>query len=148
MRKIMRLYFILFLLVASSLRLISDVGAAERAKLIHIAALTDSWGHTPGMVGLRDCLQKLGYQENKDFVIGVRFTQGDALALPIAARELVQQGADLLFTVNPAPARAAQIATKRISIVFSGAGDPIGLGLIKSFARPGGNMTGVTDSRR
>jgi hypothetical protein len=39
----MRLYFILFLLVASSLRLISDVGAAERAKLIHIAALTDSW---------------------------------------------------------------------------------------------------------
>jgi ABC-type uncharacterized transport system substrate-binding protein len=99
------------------------------------------------MVGLRDGLQKLGYQENKDFVIGVRFTQGDALALPIAARELVQQGADLLFTVNPAPARAAQMATKRIPIVFSGAGDPIGLGLI-SFARPGGNMTGVTDSRR
>jgi putative tryptophan/tyrosine transport system substrate-binding protein len=145
MRKIIRWYLILFLLLAESTVLIGDVGAAERAKLTRIGALTDSWGPTPGMVGLRDGLQKLGYQENKDFVIGVRFTQGDISVLPAAARELVQQGADLLFTANPAPAKAAQMATNRIPIVFSGAGDPIGLGLIKSFARPGGNMTGVTD---
>jgi len=141
----MRGYFILFLLLASSLRLICDVGAAERTKPIRIGALTDSWGPTPGMVGLRDGLQKLGYQENKDFVIGVRFTQGDASVLPAAARELVQQGVDLLFTVNPAPVKAAQMATTRIPIVFYGVGDPIGLGLIQSFARPGGNITGVTD---
>lgn len=144
MKKIMGWYFILFLLVAGSAA-IGDVGAAERSKPIRIGALTDSWGPTPGMVGLRDGLQKLGYQENKDFVIGVRFTQGDISALPTAARELVQQGAYLLFTVNPAPAKAAQMATNRIPIVFSGAGDPIGLGLIQTFARPGGNMTGVTD---
>jgi putative ABC transport system substrate-binding protein len=86
-----------------------------------------------------------GYRENQDFVIGVRFTQGDIAALPQAARELVEQGIDILFTVNPAPAKAAQIATNRIPIVFYGAGDPIGLGLIQSFARPGGNITGVTD---
>jgi putative ABC transport system substrate-binding protein len=96
-------------------------------------------------VGLRDGLQELGYQENKDFVIGVRFTQGDISALPAAARELVEHGVDIIFTNNPGPAKAAQMATNRIPIVFYGAGDPIGLGLIKSFARPGGNVTGVTD---
>jgi putative tryptophan/tyrosine transport system substrate-binding protein len=138
-------YFILFLLVASSLGQIGEVGAAEHTKPIRIGALTDSWGPTPGMVGLRDGLHELGYQENKDFVIGVRFTQGHISALPTAARELIQQGADLLFTNNPGPAKAARMATNRIPIVFYGAGDPIGLGLIQSFARPGGNITGVTD---
>jgi putative ABC transport system substrate-binding protein len=107
--------------------------------------LTDSWGPTPGVIGLRDGLTDLGYRENRDFVIGVRFTEGNIAALPQAARELVKQGVDILFTNNPAPAKAAQQATKSIPIVFYGAGDPIGLGLIKSFSHPGGNMTGVTD---
>ncbi|HXV83317.1 MAG TPA: hypothetical protein VEG60_25940, partial [Candidatus Binatia bacterium] len=85
----MRWYLILFLLLAGNAPLIGDLGAAERTKPIRIGALTDSWGPTPGMVGLRDGLQKLGYEENKDFVIGVRFTQGDISVLPTAARELV-----------------------------------------------------------
>ena len=122
-----------------------DVGAAERKKPALIGALTESWGPTPGIVGLRDGLTELGYRENQDFVIGVRFTEGNIAALPQAARELLKQGIDILFTNNPAPAKAAQMVTNRIPIVFYGAGDPIGLGLIKSFARPGGNMTGVTD---
>jgi putative ABC transport system substrate-binding protein len=97
------------------------------------------------VVGLRDGLKELGHRENQDFVIGVRFTQGDIQRLPEAARELLKQGVDILFTNNPAPAVAAHKATKRVPIVFYGAGDPVGLGLIKSFARPGGNITGVTD---
>jgi ABC-type uncharacterized transport system substrate-binding protein len=130
------IFFVLFL---------CDVSAAERAKPVRIGVLTDSWGPTPGVVGLRDGLKELGYRENQDFVIGVRFTQGNIAALPEAARDLVNQRVDILFTNNPAPAKAAQMATNRIPIVFYGAGDPIGLGLIKSFAHPGGNITGVTD---
>jgi ABC-type uncharacterized transport system substrate-binding protein len=141
----MRWNFIIFLFAALALPRICHVGAAERTKPIRIGVLTDSWGPTPGVVGLRDGLRDLGYRENEDFAIGVRFTQGDIAALPQAARELVKQGIDLLFTNNPAPAKAAQMATNRIPIVFYGAGDPIGLGLIKSFAHPGGNITGVTD---
>src|SRR5919109_5619220 len=94
---------------------------AERTQPVRIGVLTDSWGPTPGVVGLRDGLHELGYKENKDFVIGVRFTQGAAAALPEAARKLVQQGVDILFTNNPAPAKAAQVATSRIPIVFYGA---------------------------
>jgi putative ABC transport system substrate-binding protein len=141
----MRWGLILFVLVVLKRLLICNVSAAERTKPIRIGVLTDSWGPTPGVVGLRDGLKERGYRENQDFVIGVRFTQGDVAVLPRAARELVEQGIDILFTNNPAPAKAAQIATTRVPIVFYGAGDPIGLGLIKSFSHPGGNITGVTD---
>jgi putative ABC transport system substrate-binding protein len=135
---------LLVFVVAGGL-LIGGPRAAELGRPVKIGVLTDSWGPTPGVVGLRDGLEKLGYRENKDFVIGVRFTQGDVAALSTAARELVQRGVDILFTSNPASAKAAQTATKEIPIVFYNAGDPIGLGLIQSFARPGGNITGVTD---
>ncbi len=141
----MRRFFILLVLLVSHGLTICGALAAERTRPIRIGALTDSWGPTPGIVGLRDGLQELGYREDKDFVIGVRFTQGDVAALPAAARELVQQGIDIFFSSGPASAKAAQMVTNRIPIVFAGAGDPIGLGLIQSFARPGGNITGVTD---
>ncbi|MBI4525366.1 MAG: ABC transporter substrate-binding protein [Deltaproteobacteria bacterium] len=138
-------YFVFFILLISAAFPVGRGGAAERQRPIRIGALTDSWGPTPGVVGLRDGLKELGYRENKDFVVGTRFTQGDVAALPAAARELVQQGVDILFTSNPASAKAAQTATNRIPTVFTGAGDPIGLELIQSFARPGGNITGITD---
>ena len=141
----MKKFLLVLVFLAGNGLLIGGPQAAERGKPIKIGALTDSWGPTPGVVGLRDGLRERGYQENKDFVIGVRFTQGDVAALPAAARELVQQGVDILLSSNPASAKAAQMATNRIPIVFTGAGDPVGLGLIQSFARPGGNITGVTD---
>jgi putative tryptophan/tyrosine transport system substrate-binding protein len=125
--------------------LIGFADAGERVKPFLIGALTDSWGPTPGVVGLRDGLQGLGYREHEDFVLGVRFTQGDISALPAAARELVQHGVDLIFASEDFSAKAAQMATKRIPIVFAGVGDPLGAELIQSFARPGGNITGVSD---
>jgi putative ABC transport system substrate-binding protein len=88
---------------------------------------------------------ELGYRENEQFVLGVRFTQGDRAALPAAARDLIQDGADILVTSEENPAKAAQMATTQVPIVFTGVGDPVGQGLIQSFARPGGNITGFTD---
>jgi ABC-type sugar transport system substrate-binding protein len=86
---------------------------AQRTGPIRIGALTQSWGPTPSIVGLRDGLQELGYRENQDFVIGVRFTQGNFAQLPVAARELVRLGTDLIITseVDAAAAKAAQMAT-------------------------------------
>ena len=146
MKQIVWCRLISFFVVLACLRLvICSADAAELSKPIRIGVLTDSWGPTPGVLGLRDGLKELGYRDNQDFVIGIRFTEGNIAALPQAARELVKQGVEILFTTTPAPAKAAQKATNRIPIVFYGAGDPIGLGLIKSFAHPGGNLTGVTD---
>jgi len=137
---------VIALLLMSSALLVSSVGAAERARPIRIGALSGAWGPTPVTVGLRDGLLELGYREEEDFVIGVRFTQGDRGALPTAARELVQLGPDLIFVNGMTAAKVARMATSKIPIVFAGvSGDPVELGLIQSFARPGGNVTGVTD---
>lgn len=135
---------IAFLLMIGGL-ITRGVSRAERARPVRIGALTASWGPTPGIVGLRDGLLKLGYQENKDFVLGVRFTQGNLAALPAAARELVQHGVDLIFTVGVNATKAAQQATQKTPVVFSSVDDPVAFGFIKSYARPGGNLTGVTD---
>jgi len=122
----------------------SGVAMAQRAQPFHIGVLTASWGPTQYAAGLRDGLVALGYREDQQFVMGVRFTQGDLAALPAAARELVQAGVDILIADSDDVAKAVQMATTRIPIVFAGVAAPLGLGLIESFARPGGNITGVT----
>jgi putative ABC transport system substrate-binding protein len=133
-------------LILMSSRLLTDsAGAEERAQPVKIGVLTSSWGPTPQVVGLRDGLLELGYRENEQFVLGIRFTQGDQAALPAAAHDLVQYGVDLIFADYDDSVQVARMATSRIPIVFAcGSGDPVGLGLIQSFARPGGNITGVT----
>jgi putative ABC transport system substrate-binding protein len=95
---------------------------------------------------LRDGLRELGHREDKDFAIGVRFTEGKADELPAAARDLVRHRVDVIVTpISSTATKAAQMATSEIPIVFIGSGDPVGQGLVRSFARPGGNVTGVAD---
>jgi putative ABC transport system substrate-binding protein len=118
---------------------------AQSPRLIKIGALTDSWGPTPGIVGLRDGLHELGHRENQDFVIGVRFTQGNLAELPEAARTLVRHGVDLIVTTGDSAVKAVQMVTTRLPIVFMHATDPVEAGLVKSLARPGGNITGIAD---
>ena len=119
---------------------------AQPTRPARIGALTESWGPTPAIVGLRDGLRELGAHEDKDFTIGVRFTEGKAAELPAAARDLVRHRADVIVaTESGMAAKAAQLATTEIPIVFVGADDPVGSGLVQSFARPGGNITGVAD---
>ena len=120
--------------------------AKQRRSPLLIGVLTESWGPTPDVAALRDGLQEIGYRENEHFVIGVRFTQGDPAALSVAARELVQLGADILVTSGGGHVvKAAQAATSRLPIIFIGSTDPVALGLVKTFNRPGGNITGIAD---
>jgi putative ABC transport system substrate-binding protein len=124
----------------------SAITEAQARRLIKIGALTESWGPTPAIVGLRDGLQELGYRENQDFAIGVRFVQGNLAELPEAARALTRQGVDLIVTSGGDDStRAAQRATTGIPIVFLEGTDPVSAGFVKSLARPGGNITGIAD---
>lgn len=136
---------VVVLLMLSSAWLTSGASVADRTRPVRIGILTASWGPTGQVVGLRDGLLKLGYREHEDFELGVRFTQGQVAALPAAARQLVQYEVDLIVADSDESAMAAQQATTRLPIVFTSVADPMGLGLIESFARPGGNITGVTD---
>jgi putative ABC transport system substrate-binding protein len=135
---------VVFLLMISGL-MTRGVSHAGRSGPFRIGVLTEGWGPPPQVVGMRDGLVEMGYREDKDFVIGVRFTQGDSTALPAAARELVDYGVDLIFVTTDEPAKVAQRVTNDIPIVFAGVADPVGSGLIERFARPGGNITGVTN---
>lgn len=132
------------LLMVSGL-LTCGTSVADRARPILIGALNTSWGPTPQVIGLRDSLRELGYRENEDFVIGVRFTQGDLRALSGAAKQLVADGADIILVDHDDAAKAARLATKGIPIVSTALSDPVQQGLIDSLAHPGGNLTGVTD---
>lgn len=141
-RRVCALGAVLLVLLAAGAWRPPETGAAEPIK---IGALTESWGPTPHMVGLRDGLRELGYVEGVDFVIGVRFTKGNTTALAPAARELVAEGADILFANSPAAIEAVRAATSRLPIVFAAGDDPVARGLVQSIARPGGNATGVLD---
>jgi putative tryptophan/tyrosine transport system substrate-binding protein len=132
------------LLIALSCELPTAL-AQGRARPVRIGGLTVSWGWTPGFVGLREGLLELGYREGEDFVIGVRFTGGNVAGLEAAARDLVAQGADILVSGEGDSAVAALAATTQIPIVMVTGSDPVRRGLAQSYARPGGNLTGVTD---
>src|SRR5687768_18384252 len=99
-----------FLVVGTGLR--SRDVMAQAGRLAKIGASTESWGPTPAIVGLRDGLQELGLREDRDFAIGVRFTEGTTADLPAAARDLVRQRADVIVaTETGTAAKAAQTAT-------------------------------------
>jgi putative tryptophan/tyrosine transport system substrate-binding protein len=137
---------LLAVLVAAGVGLAASA-SGQRGGPVKIGVLSASWGPTRAVVGLREGLQALGYRENTDFVVGVRFTQGSSTELPTAASELVRLGSDILVTDGSGDvARAAQTAAKgRLPVVFMGEIDPVGRGLVKSLARPGGNLTGIAD---
>jgi putative ABC transport system substrate-binding protein len=87
-------------------------------------------------------LRELGYVEGKNLKIDYRY--GGAGTYDADAAELVELHPDVIVTVSTPPAVAAKRATTTIPIVMATIGDPVRLGLVASFARPGGNITGVT----
>ena len=89
-------------------------------------------------------LRELGYVEGKNLVIEWRSAEGNSERLMELAAELVRLKVDVLVTPGTPASRAAQKATATIPIVMIGVGDPVGSGLVKSLARPGGNTTGLS----
>ena len=121
-------------------------GNSSSADLVKIGALTEGWGPTPGIVGLRDGLNALGYREGEQFVIGVRFTRGDVKGLPKAMRDLVSSGSTIIFANGTNAAKVAKAATTTLPVVFAvEIPDPVRFGLVRSYSHPGGNLTGISD---
>ena len=90
-------------------------------------------------------LNDLGYVEGQNLVLDVRYTKGDIARLPALAVELVALKPDVIVANTTNAALAAKQATKTIPIVFTFVSDPVGAGIVSNLARPGGNITGVTD---
>ena len=95
---------------------------------------------------VRDKLRELGWIEGRNLVIDGRFADNEVDRLPALAAELVDLRVDVIMTQSTPAAVAARNATTVIPIVMAGSSNPVGLGLVQSLARPGGNVTGVTNS--
>jgi len=89
-------------------------------------------------------LSETGWVEGQNVTIEYRWAEGHYERLPTLAADLVSRKVDLIVTGNSNGIAAAKGATATIPIVFFGGGDLVASGLIKSLARPGGNLTGIS----
>jgi putative ABC transport system substrate-binding protein len=93
----------------------------------------------------RDGLRELGYVEGQNLVIEFRSADGHFDRVPELLAELIRLRVDVIVTIGDPVVSAAKQATSTIPIVMAGAGDPVGRGFVASLARPGGNITGVSN---
>jgi putative ABC transport system substrate-binding protein len=121
--------------------------AQQTGKIFRIGFLDSS--NASGMAGLLGAFQqelnKLGWIEGKNITIEYRFSEQKPQRLPELAADLVRLNVDLIVTTGEPPARAAKSATTTIPIVMANSGDPVGSGFVASLARPGGNVTGLSN---
>ena len=118
------------------------VEAQQTTKVRKIGFLSQAGMFPVNVDAFRQGMRELGYIEGQNIIIEYRSAElGNQLTQ--LANELVQQKVEVIVTSGPA-ARPAKMATETIPIVFNFSGDPVEAGLIDSLARPGKNMTGIT----
>ena len=92
----------------------------------------------------REGVRELGHVEGKTFVLEIGNAVAKVERFPDLAAGMVRQKVDVIVASTPEGVNAAQRATTSIPVVFGSSGDPVGRGLVKSLARPGGNLTGTS----
>ncbi len=117
--------------------------AQQAARLPRIGILSPLKAGT-GTEVLREGLRELGYVEGRTAVIEWRWWEGNPERLREAVAEFVRLNLDVIVVGGSEATKALKDATRSIPIVFSGPSYPVEEGLVASFARPGGNVTGIT----
>jgi len=122
-----------------------DALAQSKAKKYRIGLLEMPQDpRAPNQIAFWEELRSRGYVEGQNLVVERRNAGDRPDLLPALARELVALRPDLIVAVQQRASRAAKDATPTIPIVIIGVSDPVGMGLVASLARPGGNLTGLT----
>jgi putative ABC transport system substrate-binding protein len=134
-------------LLMTLLLITGSAQAQQPGKIFRIGFLDPSTasGMAVLLEAFRQELSKLGWIEGKNITIEYRFAEQKPERLPELAAELVRLKVDLIVTTGLPPASAAKKATTAIPIVITGSVDPVGEGLVASLARPGGNVTGLSN---
>jgi len=126
---------------------IAQAQQPKKIPLIGYLSSADAASESTRSEAIRLALRERGYIEGQNIAIEYRYAEGKLDRYPEVAAELVRLKVDMIVVAGGfAQIQAAKNATKTIPIVMSGGGiDPVNAGLIDSLARPGGNVTGITN---
>jgi putative tryptophan/tyrosine transport system substrate-binding protein len=122
---------------------VSPAGAQEPRRMIGYLGGGSFAGERLRLAAFVQGLKDTGFIEGNNLSIEWRWAEGQYNRLPSLAGELISRGVAVIVAVDAPAASAAKAATKTIPIVFMTGADPIKTGLVDSFSRPGGNLTGV-----
>jgi len=117
--------------------------AQQPAKIYRIGIVLEGGSYYAAIDGLRAGLKELGFEEGKQYVLHIRDVKGDLNAIPTTAKNLEQERVDLIYATANSVTQAVRRGTTKIPIIFYVGSDPVASGLIQSFAKPGGRLTGV-----
>ena len=131
--------------IATLLFLLVPMAAQAQPRLARVGVLIPELDRPQAQTikGLKETLAQLGYRERKNIIFEIRDAKGDRAGLEPAAKELVAQKTEVIFTTGTRATRVAKTATRDLPIVFTHPGDPLRLGLVKSLEGSGANLTGV-----
>jgi ABC-type uncharacterized transport system substrate-binding protein len=132
-------------LCAMFLALSFPAQAQQLKKIRRIGVLRTGPVAAPLYEAFRQGLRELGYVEGQNIVLELRDGETKAERLPDLAAELVRLKVDVIVTSSTPAIQAAKHATGTIPIVMAFSGDPVGTGIVASLAKPGGNITGLSD---
>ena len=118
-------------------------GRMRRIGVLMFVSMDDPFGQS-AIAGLQQALRELGWIEGRNVAIDYRWGADDTNRFRKYAAELVALAPDVIVTQNGGTALALKQASDTVPIVFAGAPDPVGRGLVESLARPGGNITGFS----
>ena len=139
---------ILVWLVATVALLFARITGAEAQTKVprigYLGAFTPS-ASAPLIDAFRQGLQELQYVEGRNTLIDYRWAEGTPKRFPVLIGELIDLRVDVIVTQSNAAVAALQRATRTIPIVVAGMGDPVASGFVVSLARPGGNITGLSN---
>jgi putative tryptophan/tyrosine transport system substrate-binding protein len=145
----MRKAGVLSILVLLAVAVIAEAQQPTKISRIGFLSARDPATESTRAAAIRLALRDLGYIEGQNIAIEYRYAEGKLDRLPELAVELVRLKVDVIMAGGDPGIRAAKNATKAIPIVTMGGGtDPIEAGFVESLARPGGNVTGITNLGR
>jgi putative ABC transport system substrate-binding protein len=125
----------------------APLGARAQQKAMPVIGYLGSGSPGPSapfVAAFHQGLAEAGYVEGQNVAIEYRYAEGHNDRLPALAADLVDRKVDVIVATGGSAPRAAKAASQTIAIVFAIGGDPVAAGLVASFARPGGNVTGVS----
>jgi putative tryptophan/tyrosine transport system substrate-binding protein len=116
----------------------------RRIGVLHQYSANDPEGQRR-LTAFMDGLRELGWTEPRNATFEIRYAGGNFDRLSTLVDELLKANVDVILTAGTEPVEAARKATKTIPIVMATIGDPVGIGIVASLAKPGGNITGLSN---